>query len=162
LHLYDAATDWAAVVAARAEWAPGGRRGGMPPKKAVDDAGRQLRAAKKSLTRKDLYPMIPRDFLREVEAIVGSGEIARRFAAGRILWHLALRGEGALVSPHRLAETRAAVAQGGDRPRASVPRAPRSRHAAGRRALLRRADTPGPGLARVVGGRVRSGFRALR
>ena len=38
LHVYDAATDWPLVAAARAQWAPAGRRGVVPSTQLVDRA----------------------------------------------------------------------------------------------------------------------------
>ncbi len=96
LHLYDPEAHWAKVVAARAEWAPGGRRGPMPPEEAVDrayEAVDQLGEA----TRSDLMELVPANYLAEVEPFVeGFSSVAGaplRFAAGRLIWCLALRGQ---------------------------------------------------------------------
>jgi len=97
LHVYDAAADWGDVVAAREQWVPGGRRGALPPAALVDQAQDLLEAAGAPVTRRDLYPLVPKSFLREVEAKVGPGDAAWRLAAGRLLWRLALRGDACMA-----------------------------------------------------------------
>lgn len=97
LHIYDPATDWSDVVAARATWQPGGRGGPMPTKAAVDKAQVALEAAGAPLSRRDLLPITPRGYIERVaphvESNSGSRDGAPKFAAGRLIWSLANRGD---------------------------------------------------------------------
>jgi DNA glycosylase AlkZ-like len=93
VHVYDAASEWADVVTARGDWVISGRRGLMPPEPLVAKARKALQSAGRPLTRRDLFPMIPKAYLRAVQERVGAGDAAMRFAAGRALWRLALDGD---------------------------------------------------------------------
>jgi len=93
LFVYGARIEWAAVVAARSQWIGGGRRGGMPPAGLVTKAGKKLQEAQAPLKRSDLFPLVPQQLVREWEAKMKVGEpAARRFAAGRLFWMLAVQG----------------------------------------------------------------------
>lgn len=93
VHLYDPA-DWRLVVAAREEWAPGGRGGPLPTKAAVDRALGALRASKRPLTRGDLEALVPDAY---VEALSERAAMAsmdpRRLGAARLFWQLNNRGD---------------------------------------------------------------------
>lgn len=92
LHIFDPG-DWGLIVVARGEWAPGGRRGAMPPEALIKKAGELLRSASGPLTRRDLQPILPASYLREAEEKVGAGNAGRQLAAGRLFWCLAHRGD---------------------------------------------------------------------
>ena len=98
LHVYDPATDWAAVVAARQLWAAGGRRGAMPAEAAVDKARAVLLAAEVPISRKDVAHLVSAKVLREIEIVVGAGPVALGHAAGRLIWRLAQRGEACMAA----------------------------------------------------------------
>ncbi|MBL7009320.1 MAG: winged helix DNA-binding domain-containing protein [Planctomycetes bacterium] len=93
LHLYDAAADWAAVIAARSQWAPGGRRGPLPDQATLKKALRRMAQAEQPLCRSDLEDLLPAAFLRQVEEHVAGQMRAETFAAGRLVWVLANRGD---------------------------------------------------------------------
>ncbi len=94
LHLYDAAADWSEVVAARAQWAPGGRRGPMPDARTLDKGLRTMRRAGIPVDRDALFGVVPPAYLKKIEELAaGSGLSAERLAAARVLWCLALRGD---------------------------------------------------------------------
>ncbi len=92
LFAYDPA-DWELIIAARREWTSDGRRGAMPPEALVDKAWELVQSASSPVTRRDLHHMLPSKYVRQAEAIVGSGNPARQLAAGRLLWRLAHRGD---------------------------------------------------------------------
>ncbi len=92
LHVYEPAAHWADIVAARPQWAPGGRRGDMPAAPLVEAAGRVLESVGKPITRSSIFDLLPVDYVADWEARVGPGEIALRYAAGRVLWRLAHLG----------------------------------------------------------------------
>ncbi len=97
IHVYDAASDWAHVVAARRLWSPPGRRGVDPSKALLEKAGELLRE-KGVVTRSDLMPLLPRAFVRQAEVRTGwTGDAAARFAAGRVLWKLTHTGDACLA-----------------------------------------------------------------
>lgn len=93
LHAYDAAADWASFLAAQAHWSGGGRRADMAPDAELDAARERLEALGRPATRSDLFGVLTRRHLREWEDKASSREEARRFAAGRLFWGLARRGE---------------------------------------------------------------------
>ncbi|MDP6763681.1 MAG: winged helix DNA-binding domain-containing protein [Planctomycetota bacterium] len=94
LHIFDAAEDWALIVAARAQWAPGGRRGVMPSEADLAAGRRALRGAPEPFTKELLHRAVTRAY---VDAVAEQAESLRmdpiRFAAGRVLWQLAHRGD---------------------------------------------------------------------
>ena len=95
LHIYDPA-DWAALAAARAEWAPAGRRGPMPTAKMLDRA-LGLFEQVGTTTRTDLLGVAPKSYeralLKEHGKYIKTATEARRFAAGRLIWCLSMRGD---------------------------------------------------------------------
>ncbi|MBT3222653.1 MAG: hypothetical protein HN348_26560 [Proteobacteria bacterium] len=97
IHIYEPTTDWPLVVAARSQWKPGGRRGLMPAREWEDEAKDLMEAAHRSLTRSDLFDMVDKDYVRALVEQAGSHKAAVRFAAGRLLWRLALRGESSIA-----------------------------------------------------------------
>ncbi len=92
LHVYEPVAHWADIVAARPQWAPGGRRGDMPAAPLVEAAGRVLESVGKPITRSHIFELLPADYVADWEARVGPGEVALRYAAGRVLWRLAHQG----------------------------------------------------------------------
>ncbi len=101
VHVYDAVDDWALVVAAHAEWSPGPRRGVMPSEASVNRAGKALSSADRPLTRRDVEPLVSAGYVRAVEPRVSEwGLDAKRFAAGRLLWRLVLRGEACFANKY--------------------------------------------------------------
>ena len=97
LHVYDAAADWADVVAAREQWAPGGRRGVMPSEELLDAVRKVLAENGGKATRKDLFDILPADYVAEAGKKIGPGPKALQLAAARPLWVLANRGEVCLI-----------------------------------------------------------------
>lgn len=97
LHIYDAATHWARVVAARPQWGRSGRRGGMPAEALVDAAARRFDVAGHPLLRTDLYDLIPPGYAEELVDHPGAGGQPRRLAATRLIWRLAQRGHVSLA-----------------------------------------------------------------
>ncbi len=97
LHVYDAAADWADVVAAREQWAPGGRRGVMPSGELLDAVRKVMAGAGGKATRKDLFSVLPADYVAEAAEKIGPGPKAQQLAAARPLWALAHRGEVCLT-----------------------------------------------------------------
>jgi hypothetical protein len=97
VHLY-APGDWPHVVAARAEWAPGGRGGPPPPEKAVDRALARMRARRRPLTRSDVEELVPASYEKAIAERAGlAGMEVRRFAAARLLWQLNNRGDACIA-----------------------------------------------------------------
>ncbi len=84
----------------RERWSPGGRRGAMPPTATVNKVRKRMEAAQEAWTRANLKGLIPAGFLNTVaEHLVANrmpAEQAFRFAAGRVLWCLALNGDACL------------------------------------------------------------------
>ncbi len=112
LHLYDPATDWPKVVAARRQWEPGGRRGPMPSEATLDKALAVMESAAGPVTRSDLISVAPRSYVSAVQDTArAAGLEARRLAAARLIWRLALRGDVCLagkVSAEQTYATRSA------------------------------------------------------
>ncbi len=101
VHVYDAADDWALVVAARGVWSPGPRRGVMPSEAMVNRAGKALASADRPLTRRDIEPLVSASYVRALEPQVSEWATdAKRFAAGRLLWRLVLRGEACFANKY--------------------------------------------------------------
>lgn len=93
LHLYDPASDWAAVVAARGQWAPGGRGGPMPTAAAMAKALAVMESVPEPVTRSDLHRVPPESFVRALEKrAAAAGMDPRRLAATRLVWRLAQEG----------------------------------------------------------------------
>ncbi len=98
LHVYDAAAHWSLVVAARDDWAPGGRRGVMPTKALLEAGLKRIRAAGGPVTRRDLFDVVPATFVKVAAEKIGrGGDDARRLAAARVLWQLSLRGDACMA-----------------------------------------------------------------
>ncbi len=101
LHLYHASADWPLVVAAKAEWAGGGRRDAMPSAALVAKTLRAIeRRDGEPATRGDLLEIPAGAFLEaaaEKIRAVGMSMDPKRFAAGRLLWVLANRGDTCLA-----------------------------------------------------------------
>lgn len=97
LHVYDPA-DWPHVVAARAQWAPGGRGGPMPTEAALDKALAVMEAASRPVSRTDLLGVAPKRYVRAVgERARAAGMDAERLAAARLIWRLAQRGDACVA-----------------------------------------------------------------
>lgn len=95
LHLYHP-EDWRDIVVARAQWSPGGRRGVMPDDRTVERGLELLHGAGRPISRTDVYPVLGTAFLEEARRFVeekAPSLDAARFAAGRVLWCLAQRGD---------------------------------------------------------------------
>ena len=102
LFLFDSA-DWADVIAARPERGSGSRGGVMPPDATVAKALAALVEAGLPLRRSDVAPLVPKRYLRAVGEYVrqvtrqdNPGAVLQ-FAAGRLFWVLAHRGEVSLA-----------------------------------------------------------------
>ncbi len=94
LHIYDARSDWADVVVARAQWAPGGRRGPLPGDRALDAAVQVMRKSDGPVDREALYDVLPSAYVKKITALAdGTNLSARRLAAARVLWCLVPRGD---------------------------------------------------------------------
>ena len=95
LHIY-APEDWRAIAAAREQWAPAGRRGEMPSAQTLEKAVRAI-ANKGEATRGDIIDLAPERFVQQAlekhRKYLKTVESARRFAAGRVLWCLSMRGD---------------------------------------------------------------------
>jgi hypothetical protein len=97
LHVYDPAA-WADVVAARAEWAPGARGGPMPAETTLDKTLKVMKAASGPVTRTDLLGIAPASYVRAIGERAGAASIdAERFAAARLIWRLAQRGDACVA-----------------------------------------------------------------
>ncbi len=97
LHVYDPA-DWVHVVAARAQWMPGARGGPMPAEATLDKALKVMKAAPGPLTRTDLLGVAPSSYVRAVGERAGAASMdAERFAAARLIWRLAQRGDACVA-----------------------------------------------------------------
>ncbi|MFH2006739.1 MAG: crosslink repair DNA glycosylase YcaQ family protein [bacterium] len=156
IHIYDAETDWAAVVAARGEWAPGGRGGPMPSEAVVDKARKLMASAERPVTRSDLIDVAPRAYVQAVEQRVGPGEAARRFAAGRLLWMLANQGNACAAG--KTGAEQSYAARSAWFPELSWPRRPPPARAAATNLALRYLSAYGPAtptdIAHFFGARV--------
>ncbi len=99
LFVFDPEEDWAEVVAARAEWRPSGLGGKLPSEAVLAKALETLVEADEPLCRSDLAGLVPKRYLREIEAYVRkiTGEVKEgallQFATGRLFRMLAYRGE---------------------------------------------------------------------
>lgn len=94
LHLYDPKEDWPTVVAARQQWAPGGRAGPMPSRGALNKARAIMETAGKPITRTDLLHVAPRNYVRVIEERARQANMdPKRLGAARLIWRLAQDGE---------------------------------------------------------------------
>lgn len=98
IHVYDAAAHWHAIVTARAQWSKSGRGGAHPPEALVRKTLKFLREEHRApAARKDMQHLVSKAYLKECEEVylqkTGSTKGAMAFAAGRILWMLANRGD---------------------------------------------------------------------
>ena len=91
LHLYDA-QDWPTMVLASGQWATSGRRGGMPSEALLEDIEEAFAAADGPMTRSDLVPLMPDDYVDELRDHPGAGKNPERFAATRVIWGLSKKG----------------------------------------------------------------------
>ncbi len=97
LHVYDPA-DWADVVAARAQWAPGARGGPYPTEPMLAKALKVMKAAPGPVTRTDLLGVAPKSYVRAVGERAGAASLdAARFAAARLIWRIAQRGDACVA-----------------------------------------------------------------
>ncbi len=88
--------DWPVVVSARDQWQPGGRGGPMPTEATLGKGLKRIKKLGRPITRTDLLGIAPKSYVAELaERIRKSGMKmdAERFAASRIIWSLAHRGE---------------------------------------------------------------------
>ncbi|MEM7260380.1 MAG: crosslink repair DNA glycosylase YcaQ family protein [Planctomycetota bacterium] len=92
LHIFDPKADWNRVVAARAQWSPGGRRGATPTEEALEDGLSKIRCTRDAVTRSYLMGNLPDAYVKEVADHVGKSFEPERFAAGRVMWQLANQG----------------------------------------------------------------------
>ena len=98
LHLYDAAADWAQIVAAGELWTPGARGSPLPTNTMLDKALAKVSGLKRPVTRTDLLGVAPRSFERALaERARMAGMDERRLAAARLIWYLAHRGDACVV-----------------------------------------------------------------
>jgi hypothetical protein len=95
MHIYDR-SDWRDVIAAFQLWAPNQRRGPMPTDRTLDEALSFI-TEQTSATRRDILHLVPKSYLRKVEKAhakyLKTRDEALKFAAGRILYGLCLRGD---------------------------------------------------------------------
>lgn len=98
IHVYDVESHWHAIIAARGQWSQSGRRGAFPPENLVQKTLNFLRDTHLApATRRDIEHLVSKSYLAECKEVylqrTGSEEGALPFAAGRILWALAIRGD---------------------------------------------------------------------
>ncbi len=151
LHVYDPTEDWAAIVAAREQWKPGGRRGPMPPKAAIDKAAKILAKAPEPITRKHLHSVVPKSYAKAVEeriAHAGSSLEPVHFAAGRLLWCLANRGDACMAG--KVGSEQAYAARSAWYPKLAWPKKPEPPLEANVRLTRRYLATHGPATATDV------------
>lgn len=91
LHLYDA-NDWPAFVRASVNWATSGRRGGMPSEALLEEMSEVFAASDAPMTRSDLVPLVPDDYVDELRDHPSAGKTPERFAATRVIWSLSKQG----------------------------------------------------------------------
>lgn len=92
LHIYDAASDWAQVIAAIRLWSQSGRRGTMPEDEVLGEILRVFEEAGRPLTRSELFGAIPTSYIEEVSKHPNAGDDPQRFAATRLVWRLTKLG----------------------------------------------------------------------
>jgi hypothetical protein len=100
LHLYHASADWNDVNLVRDRLSPGGRLGAMPPTATVNKVRKLLDATDEAWTRANLEGLIPPKYMKVVKEHLITHrmppEQTFRFAAGRILWRIAMNGDACL------------------------------------------------------------------
>ncbi|MBZ0112712.1 MAG: winged helix DNA-binding domain-containing protein [Thermoanaerobaculia bacterium] len=106
LHIY-APGDWPTILAALDSWKPGGRLHAIPQEIDLEPARRVLERLG-SVTRSDLESCVRPPFLRQAIARWGQEKGALRFAAGRLIWKLALLGEVSLTEKRGVEQVYAA------------------------------------------------------
>ncbi len=158
LHLYDPATDWPMVVAARPQWHDGSRGGPLPSKATLDKALAVMEASAEPLARSDIISLAPPSYVRALgERARAAGMDARRLAAARLFWCLALRGDACVadkVGPEQTYATRSAWF-----PKVKWPRAPDAFRAAtdlARRYLAVYGAATATDVAHFFGARVKA------
>ncbi len=91
LHIL-APEDWPLVASAQRAWPQSGRRDAMPTQSDLDAALAAFEAATTPLVRSDLFGCLEPRFVAEVAQHPSFGKDPERFAAGRLIWQLALAG----------------------------------------------------------------------
>jgi len=93
VYLYDPA-DWSAVVSARPHWSRMGRKGPLPDERLLEQALAAVRDLPEPPTRATLSALAPSAYVHAITPIAESArQDPQTFAAGRLLWCLALRGD---------------------------------------------------------------------
>jgi len=150
LHMYDPKDDWAAIVAARAEWAPGERVGPMPTAAAIAKAREVIRAAPGPITRSDLVSVAPRSYVRAIEERARAANLdPRRLAAARLFWCLAQEGDACVAE--NIGSERAYAARSAWFPDLAWPETPASTLEAAAFLTRRYLAVYGPATATDVG-----------
>ena len=94
LHIFDPNNDWACVKAARSQWQEGSRRGKMPNQETVELIWNAIADRTEPFTKEVIFEIIPKTYLADVQEHADNiGMDVIRFAATRILWVLARRGD---------------------------------------------------------------------
>lgn len=94
LHLYNPDSDWEAVVTGKQLWQPGSRRGAMPDEALMDECLDLVKAEKGLVTKDVIYPGLPNVFLEALAPVAAKAKMdVKRFAATRVMWALAKRGD---------------------------------------------------------------------
>ncbi len=88
--------DWPNVVSARGQWQPGGRGGPMPTGATLGQGLKKIKKLGRPVTRTDLLGIAPKSYVAAMAERIrksGMNMAPERFAASRIIWSLAHRGE---------------------------------------------------------------------
>jgi len=94
LHFLNAAEDWGHVVNARPQWAEGSRRGGMPPDAVLETCWQAIESLEGTFTKEAIAGVLPQDYVTSVVSVAEKARMdAPRFAATRVMWRLAHRGD---------------------------------------------------------------------
>lgn len=94
IHVYDVKAHWRMIVAARGQWSQSGRRGAYPPEPLVQKTLKFLREEQKGpAARKDVQHLVSKAYLKDCIEKMQTEKGALPFAAGRILWMMAYRGD---------------------------------------------------------------------
>lgn len=98
VHIYPPSL-WPWVVAARSEWGKSGRRLDHAPEALVNDAAAHLETFDRPVSRQDFRSLVTESWTAQLDTRYFDTPDKRwRFCAGRLIWHLANRGE--LVHSH--------------------------------------------------------------
>ena len=98
LHFFDAELDWPNVVFARPEWAEGSRRGGMPPDEVLEVCWQAIKDREGTFTKDAITAVLPEAYVASVAPVAERARMEPlRFAATRIMWKLAQRGDVCLA-----------------------------------------------------------------